>query len=501
MLLNKTDYIIYKDCPKNAWLKIHKPKIYNQYPPSIFEQMLFSVGNEIDELARQLFPGGILLKNPKDNKTTKELISKKTPILYQPVFITDKYKAISDILVWNEKAGAYDIYEVKSTTNGGNKKSKERDYLYDLAFQRNVLEMEGLKINKTYLVRLDHKYIRGVELDIEKLFIKEDFSEAVLEILDEVKLEMEIVWKDLNVEDEPSGPCSCIIKGRNAHCTTFKYSNPDVPDYSVHDLSRIGSSKKKLAALIDSGIMSVLDVPEDFKLSPIQQNQIYVAQTGKIIFKEKEIQDFLNKIEYPISFIDYETFPSAIPRFSGYSPFNQIPFQFSLHILEEEGGELEHKEFIFLKNSSPDLDFIQALRDKVPKTGSIIVWNKTFETGINRKLAQRQPKHRQYIEAFNERVIDLLDIFSQQLYVHPKFKGKTSIKYVLPALTSGLSYKKLEIQEGATASNTWNDISLGNIRGEEADNRAKALLTYCSLDTYAMYAIWKHCINKLHEKE
>lgn len=501
IILNKTDYLIYRECPKNAWLKIHKHKeVYGKYPPSMFEQMLFDVGNEIDVLARDLFPGGVLLKNPKDPQPTADLIADRAPILYQPVFITDKYKAILDILVWNKDVQAYDIFEVKSSTNGGNKTAKERDYVYDLAFQLVVLQELHIPVNKTYLVRLDSKYVRGTELDIQNLFIKEDFSELVKESLSEVAMEMLQVYKDIQTEEEPRGPCACLIKGRNSHCTTFKYSNPDVPAYSVHDISRIGSSKKKLAELIDSGILDIKDVPEDFKLSEIQRNQVDAIQTGKITIHKAEIEEFLSQIQYPISFIDYETFPAAIPRFPGYSPFNQIPFQFSLHILKEESSALDHDEFIFPGNTNPDLAFIKALEDKLPATGSIIVWNKSFEMGINNKLALRNPQYANLIESINERVIDLLDIFRDQFYVHPSFKGKTSIKYVLPALAPELSYKTLGIQEGATASNTWNQISLGQLSSqEEVDQKIKDLLEYCKLDTYAMYAIWQHCLDKINE--
>jgi len=498
MILTKTDYLIYRDCPKNAWLKIHKnEEVYKQYPPSEFEQMLFSVGNDIDELARGLFPGGVLLKNPKDPKPTAKLIKDRASILYQPVFITDKYKALPDVLVWNSEVNAYDIYEVKSSTSGGNKKAKERDYAYDLAFQYLVLKESGVPLNKTYLVRLDSEYVRGDTLDIQALFKQEDFSEQVQEIIPEVELEMVNVQKDLSVTEEPKGPCSCLVKGRNSHCSTFKYSNPDVPLYSVHDISRIGASKKKLAELIDSGIFDIKDIPEDFKLSDIQRNQVDATQTGNVIVLKSEIDKFLSKIEYPISFIDYETFPAAIPRFKGYSPFNQIPFQFSLHILNEGEKELGHEEFLFLESTNPDLSFIKALEEKLPKTGSIIVWNKGFEMGINKKLAVRSPEHTQLVDEINSRVVDLLDIFKDQFYIHPDFRGKTSIKYVLPALAPNLSYKDLGIQEGATASNAWNDIATGGEK--EVEKKAKDLLEYCKLDTYAMYAIWKHCIDKINE--
>jgi hypothetical protein len=92
----------------------------------------------------------------------------------------------------------------------------------------------------------------------------------------------------------------------------------------------------------------------------------------------------------------------------------------------------------------------------------------------------------------NSRIIDLMDIFTNQHFVHPKFKGKTSIKYILPVLAPDLSYKALDIKEGATASNTWNEIVSGKLASEEVLEKTQQLLTYCKLDTYAMYRIWKY---------
>jgi len=494
MRLTKTDYLIYRECAKNAWLKIHRPGVYFAKPLSVFDEMIMAVGNEVDYLVRALFPGGTLVSNRDDAQLTADLIDVKTPVIYQPVFITEKFKAICDILVWNQEANAYDLYEAKASTSGEDKKAKNDLYLHDLTFQSLVLNEAGCKINRAYLMRLNKDYVRDGELDLDGLFTREDFTQMVSEIRTEVELEMKMAQIDLSQEDEPRGPCSCLVKGRNSHCTTFSYSNPGVPAYSVHDISRIGLSKKKLAELVDSAIFSINDVPEDFVLSEIQRNQVEAAQSGKVKINREPLLEFFKTIKYPISFLDYETFPAAIPRFFGYHPYDQIPFQFSLHVLEEGKKLPQHFEFIYTNDASPDVDFIKALIKFLPSNGSIIVWNKSFESNINKKLGERNPQYEKALEEINERIIDLEDPFKAQYYVHPGFKGKTSIKYVLPSLAPEFSYKALNIQEGATASNTWNDIVTSKYTVEMAEQKASDLLSYCELDTFAMYAIWKHCI-------
>ena len=490
--LTKTDYLIYKDCAKNAWLKVHKPDIYFSKPLSAFDEGIIETGNEVDVLARDLFPGGVLVEDRNGTAETSALIKSKTPIIYQPVFETNLYKMISDILVWNKDTKAYDLYEVKASNSGENKSANDKLYTSDIAFQYILLKELNIPISRLYLLRLNYDYSRGEELELDKLFSKEDFTESVLEIAGNLKEDMKIAQEFIAQKDEPPGSCKCITRGRSAHCTTFSYSNPDIPDYSVHDISRIGQSKKKLTELIDSSIFSIQDVPKEFELSEKQRNQVDATQSGKTFINKYEINNFLNTISYPISFLDYETFPAAVPRFTGYNSYQQIPFQFSLHIAHKDKDEPEHKEHIFTENKNPDESFILALKNHVPNNGSVVVWSKVFEMGRNKDLATRNPEHREFLESLNSRIIDLMDIFSNQYFIHPGFKGKTSIKYILPVLAPELSYKVLDIQEGATASNTWDKIVKGEYNKEEALEKIEHLKIYCKLDTYAMYAIWKY---------
>lgn len=492
MKLSKTDYLIYKDCAKNAWVKVHKPNIYHAKPLSAFDEGIIETGNEVDNLARDLFPDGVIPANRDASEETMEFVKAQTPIIYQPVFETEFYKIICDILVWNPLFKVYDLYEVKASNSGENKKAKDELYSYDIAFQYLVLKELGVPIGRLNLVRLNSEYVRAGDLDINKLFSVEDFTERVMDIADIVSVDMKNAYEILSNEVEPFGNCKCITRGRSSHCTTFSYSNPEVPEYSVHDISRIGSSKTKLAELVDSKIFLITDVPDDFPLSEKQKNQVMATKLDKVFMDKNEISEFLGDIKMPISFLDYETYAAGIPRFTGFSPFNQITFQFSLHVVEDVNKEPTHAEFIFTDNTNPDEELILALREYIPSTGHIITWNKSFEMGRNKDLANRNPEHKAFLEDLNSRIIDLMDIFTNQHFVHPKFKGKTSIKYILPVLAPDLSYKALDIKEGATASNTWNEIVSGELTTDEALEKTQQLLTYCKLDTYAMYRIWKY---------
>ncbi|MFM1815365.1 MAG: hypothetical protein RLZ98_2060 [Pseudomonadota bacterium] len=490
MKLSKTDFLIYRECPHNAWLKVHVPEIYHAEPLSAFDLALLETGNDVDVLARELFPGGAIIDRG-DAATTARLIAERHLVLYQPVFETERYTTACDILQWNIATDVYDLYEVKASTDGDGKKSKNELYAHDLAFQAEVLRQQGVPIGRLFIVRLKGAYIRGTELDIDQLFAIEDFTDTVAGIQDAVALEMETAHAILERTAPLPAPCNCIYKGRNAHCTTFAHTNPNVPATSVHDITRIGMSKKKLAALIDAGILAIENVPGDFELSEAQANQVRAARSGRASVDDVAIAEFLDGLSYPLAFLDYETYPAAIPRYPGYGPFHHIPFQFSLDVIDAPGAPMQHHEFLHTEPSCPDEPLLEALRHAMPASGSIITWNKTFEKGVNDKLAARNPAASRFLADLNDRIVDLMDVFSSQAYVHPDFRGRTSIKAILPVLVPKLSYKALEIQEGATATTRWNEMVTGEITADETAKLRAGLLAYCALDTKAMVEIWR----------
>lgn len=525
--LTKTDFILYRECSHNVWVKWHKSEEYNKFEVSEFEKSLGVMGNEVELEARKLFPDGVLIegRNIKYQEQTKKLISERTPVIFQAVFATDKYLAATDILKWNSEANAYDLYEVKMSSVDEDddeveegkprkvNKKKELQFEYDLSFQVNVLKLCDVNINKKYLLRLNKDYIRVGKLNLERLFETTDKTEIVDGVFEDLTLtEMESAFERLSREREPQGPCGCYYKGRSSHCTTFSLCNPDVPNYSVHDLNRIGNSKKYLQELLDEGILRVEDVPEDDRLKPKKPkmgeepskpkklNQVKVHKSKNPIVDIEAIRSELDSLTFPLYFLDYETYPTAIPPFDGYHPYQHIVFQYSLHILRSKDGELEHKDCLILEGD-PAKRLVESMREHIGDTGSVISWYKHFENSRNRELAKLLPEYSDFLHRVINRTYDLMDIVDHQHYVHHGFKGSASIKKVQQVLAPDFSYKDLDVQSGTDAIEAYRQIYKGELVGEEVEEKKKQMLLYCKNDTEVMVVIWKFFVSLIKNHE
>jgi hypothetical protein len=489
--MDKTTYLAYCQCPKNAWLKVNKPELHELFELSEFEKSLSIMGHEVEMMAQKLFPHGVFIKSLEKDAVdiTRQHVERKTPVLFQATFEFDDFSARSDILTYDAVSDSWNLYEIKASNSL--KDTNEVDFIEDASFQAVIIRNLGIKLGKIFIIHLNKEYVRGDELDIKQLFIIEDITDQVGEREGKTWNKMNQAEKDIFEKSEQELVCECIYAGRSAECTTFTYSHPEVPAYSVHDLARIGSSKKTLRLLIDSGIYDLDDIPSEFHLTEIQSNQLTAYRNKKPMIDHKSIEKELKELQYPLYFFDYETYASAVPLFKGFHPFDQIPFQFSLHVVNDPTGETDNFEYLHQADSDPSEMIIGELRSLIGPKGSIIAWNKSFEQSINTQLAERNPKHKAFLEDINSRIYDLMDIFKKQLYVHPDFHGKTSIKKVLPALAPELSYNDLTIKEGATASQKWREMIFGDLVPTEKEKILKDLMDYCGQDTYAMYVIWK----------
>lgn len=485
-LLTKSNYLLGLQCPKLLWVaKNDKQRIPE---PDEIAQKKFDDGTLIGELAKKVFPEGQDIPDEDFNKNieeSKKLIEKRIP-LFEPAFIVDDFYSRADILV---PAGEdeWDIVEVKSAT-------KVKDVnLHDVSFQKFVYEKAGLKIRKCFLMHINNQYILDGEVEPSELFVQTEITDEVEEFSKGIE-ERAIKMKEIiNSEKEPSckinvscsEPYECPIK---AECWS------SIPDGSVFDFYRM--LKKKCFELYGDGIVCLTDVPESVKLNEKQQIQRRLAHNGGVHIDKIEIKNFLRNLKYPIYYLDFETINPILPKFDGMKPYQRIPFQFSLHIQKEEGGDVEHVSFLADGTDDPRPKFMQALRDNLGERGSILVYNQGFEKGVMNESATAFPEFMPwYEENILPRIKDLWDVFRNFHYYDPKQCGSASIKAVLPVM-SDLSYKDLEhVKKGDQASYEWEKVTFNEVDTEEKQKIRDALEKYCCLDTLAEVKI----LDKLYE--
>jgi CRISPR/Cas system-associated exonuclease Cas4 (RecB family) len=489
-LITKSDFLRYLECPAYFWFFKKKPEVLENMELNDFQKELVKNGQEVELWARKLFPKGILVEEREEAaiKKTQELLDKGHKHIFQATFQAENLYAMVDILEWDEKNKYWIINEVKGTSS---KDKKDLTHLYDAAFQYILLKKAGYKVGQVNLIELDKKFCKQGEINARKLLKTTDITDKAEELEEDINAMIVDMKRLLETDREPQ-PCECIYKSRGNHCPAFKYLHPDVPDYSVHDIVRIGLSPKRLEGLIEGDYYSFEDVPEDFDLTKYQRNHVNVEQNKNSIINHIEIRKMLDKLIYPLYFLDYETFPTAVPIYDGCCPYQQVPFQYSLHILKKPDGELEHYEFI---HTAPESHPMKALADSLTKLmgdkGSIIVWNKKFEGKCHEDLADLLRENAEIFHSYNHRIFDLMDIFSQHHYLRHEFKGSFSIKAVLPVLVPELTYKDLNVRDGAMAMKGWKTMMFEMEKQEEKDKMRNDLLRYCELDTLAMVRIFE----------
>ncbi|MBL7021859.1 DUF2779 domain-containing protein [Patescibacteria group bacterium] len=490
--ITKTDYLDYTFCKKNLWLKKHKHELFDDVELSDFEKKIIEEGNLADAEAQNLFVDGVLVESV-DNEAildTKRLIDDGIETIFQGTFYEDDFFIRADIMNYNKSLGGWELYEVKASNDI--KRKEPYHYVNDLAFQKTVIEKSGLKIVKSSVIHLNKEYRRGGEVDYRELFIFVDLSDEVVEQQVDVKKQMEEIKQYLGMDEEKG--CECLYRGRNAQCTTFKYSNPEVPEYSVHDINRIGLSKKLFYDWIDRGIYSLDDIDNPEKLTGAKLAQYNAHKKGSAIIDRESIISELGKLVFPLYFFDYEGFVSAIPMFDGFGAYEQIPFQYSLHIMDEKGN-IDHKEFLITDPKGDiTLPLVKQMKEDIDPSGTVIAWYKTYEKQRNEKLAQLHPEYADFLNEINDKMYDLMHIFSKNYYVDPAFKGSSSIKKVLPVVVPDLSYSTMNISKGDQASERWEKMINKDTPKDEKEKIKKDLLDYCALDTMAMVRIYQRLL-------
>ena len=279
------------------------------------------------------------------------------------------------------------------------------------------------------------------------------------------------------------------------NCEFWEYCTRNLPKPNVFDLSILGNKAKIIKfEKYYEGKVSFEDLQhENLQERALEQINYELEDLQPKIDKEA-IKNVLDSLKYPLYFIDYETYQLAIPEFKGTKPYQQLPFQYSLHIVKEKEAPIEHREFLA---EIEDKDFIrhfaESMINDMPENGSVIIYNKSFEPARNKEIARMYPDLKDEMERINNNIVDFMELFKQRKYYCKEMHGSASIKSVLPAIYPDdleLDYHNLPIvHNGEEASEAF--LSLKGKSKEEQEKIRHGLLVYCELDTYAMVKIWE----------
>lgn len=475
-MLTKSRYLNGLQCLKLLWITANEPE---RIPaPDASTQHIFDQGNEVGELAKTLFPDAITVPNDsfKGNlEMTRKLFCQRKP-LFEAGILSGQIYSRTDIMnpVNNDE---WDLIEVKSSTS-----VKDINF-HDVAFQKLCWEESGVKIRNCFLAFINNQYVRHGEIDPRELFIVQDISDGVatasVGIRDRIAQMIQAAANPLCPEVAIGPQCSDPYQCALSECWEH------LPEHNVFTLYFGG---KKSHELYRSGVLEITDIPAGYKLNDKQSIQCACVRSGVPYVNRGAIRKFIDGLEYPLYYLDFETFGTAIPLFDGTRPYQNIPFQFSLHIQESQGTTPKHYEFLAEGRQDPRPALLGSLSKLIDSKGSVIAYNKSFEETVLKECGKMLPEYALFTDDVVGRLTDLIVPFRGFHYYHPSQKGSASLKKVLPALT-GQGYDEMAISKGDDASLAFLRITFEDVSEAEVAEVRRQLLSYCKLDTEGMVKI------------
>lgn len=483
--LSKSQFTRGTQCLKSLWLYRERKDLQDSMTPD--QQAIFDQGTEVGILAQQLFKRGVLIAYGHDQpalalEATQAAMDKGIGIIYEAAFLHDDVLVRADIIRRNTD-GSWDLYEVKST-------SEIKDvFMTDVAIQGYVLTGTGLKLNRAHLVHIDSSYVRSGPLNVKSFFAVVDVTAATADMAAQVPGQLARMKAAAAAPEPPkiaigphcTKPYDCSFIG---HCWAH------VPEYSVFNLA--GARMDKKTELWNAGVKTIPEIPIATKLTAYQAVQRAVAKNGQPQIDMPAIRAFLNTLAYPLHHLDFEAVNLAIPAYDGLRPFQQLPFEASLHVQRERGAPVVHHEFLADGTKDPRKDLINFLLDHVGPQGSVVAYHKSYEGGIIKQLADLVGRSAPDLMSIEQRLWDLAEPFRKAWYAHPAFRGSWSIKKVLPVLVPSMSYSGLAITDGAAAMQAYGRIMTEELPQVNRDIIMADLRTYCAQDTLAMVRILEH---------
>ena len=427
--LSKSRFMAGLQCLKRLYLETYARDLADPRDPAA--QAILDSGTDVGELARQRFPGGVLIGEEYDrhaqavSSTAKAMLDDSTQALFEAAFAFDKIRTRVDVLRRNDD-GSCDLVEVKSSG------SAKAEHIPDAAIQVYVLEGAGVAISRAFIMHIDTSYVYvGGDYDLDSLFRLEDVTDQVRPFVESMPTHLLPMWEVLAQDAAP-----VVEIGRHCtnpyRCSFYGLCHADLP---VHYVGQLPYARADMIQRLRSdGILDIRDIPPDLTGLSQTQQRVRKAVVDGLPYVGGGLASAIDGLAYPLQFLDFETFNPALPVYPMTRPYQVIPFQWSLHA-QDASGELSHREFLHDGSDDPREAFAASLLEAVEPEGDILVYS-AFEKTRTKELAEALPHHAEALTALAERYVDLLSIVRANYY-HPEFHGSFSLKAVLPALVPG----------------------------------------------------------------
>lgn len=477
--LSKSKLTTFEQCPRRLWQQTHAPE---RAEADAEQEARMAVGHTVGDIACGLCPGGVMIESDEGLgaavAATRRLIDEGHPgPIFEATFEHDGVLVRADILSRDANDG-WHMAEVKSS-------ARVKEYhLGDLATQVWVIGKAGIELSGAAVRHIDTSFVLQQEGDYAGLFADTDclgkIASAVegrAQLVAEARAVLAGNEPDCIPGDQCDSPFTCEFK---SWCSR---DLPLGPEWPVDILPRGGGAKWRAR-----GIDNMLDL-EAKSLSPLHARVLEATRTGAPFHDVDSARSTMAKWGWPRAWLDFETVNPAIPRWVGTRPYQQVPFQFSLH-LEQRDGTITHHEFLDTSGADPRRPCAEALVAMVPPNATIIAYFASFERGVLRELANQFPDLAARLMAMADAAEDLLPV-ARACWYHRDQRGSWSIKAVLPTIAA-LDYDALEVKHGGMAQEAWAeavDPSTDPLRRWALEEGLRA---YCQQDTWAMVLLARH---------
>lgn len=475
--ISKSRYCSGLQCLRKLWWEIHEPEAPELQPDARL-RVVFDNGHRVGELARERFPGGVLVEHEpwevaERVASTEAALRGGAPAIFEASFAAGGAFAAVDVL--ERRRRGFALVEVKSTL------SVKDQFLPDVALQLHAARAAGLDVRRAEVMHLDRECTFP---RLDRLFVRADVTREVEPLLPAIPGQLRRMRAALEgdlPEVEPGGHCSdpyaCPFVGR---CV------PRLPEHHVSTLylARAGAISRWIAG----GIERLGDLPDGVRLSPVQARQLRAVKSGRIVV-EGGLAEALSAIELPAAFLDFESVNPAVPAWKGCRPYEHVPVQASCHVLGPRGGTAHH-EHLADGAGDPRPALAEAVVRACAGAKAVVAWSARFEAACLEHLARAVPGLAGPLRSIRRRLVDLLPIVRDHVY-HPAFGGGFGLKAVAPALVRGLGYEGLEVADGETASALLAGLLVAPeaIAPAERARLRRDLLAYCARDTEALVRV------------